>query len=100
MTQTELDERIVGEFVAGDEVPAIAARYNVTEAYVDRVVEETSLTKPKKRDWSWNNWGNRLLYSVLAAMAMSYLIGSPAIGWTLGVALFALTTAIVAGRKR
>jgi hypothetical protein len=36
------DQRMVEEFVAGADVPDIAARYAVPEAYVDRLVEEVS----------------------------------------------------------
>lgn len=93
------DQRMVEEFVAGREVPDIAARYNVTEAYVDRVVEETSYAKPKRRDWSPTNWGNRLAYSILAGMAVNLATGIYALGTVIAVVLFVLTTAIVAARR-
>lgn len=99
---TDINARIVDEFVAGRDVPDIAARYGVPEQYVDRIIEETSLSKPAKRqrDWSWNNWGNRIAYSVLAALALSLLLGSPAIGWALGLLLFIVTSAIVSVRRQ
>lgn len=97
---TDVNTRIVDEFVSGREVPDIAARYNVPEEYVDRVIEETSLSKPAKRwDGSWRNWGNRIAYSVLAAIALSLLLGSPAIGWTIGLVLFVVTSAVASIRR-
>jgi hypothetical protein len=93
------DQRMVEEFVAGADVPDIAARYAVPEAYVDRLVEEASYTKPKRRDWSVNNWGNRLAYSVLAGMVVNLATGIYALGTTVAVVLFVLTTAIVAARR-
>lgn len=96
------DQRMVEEFVAGREVPDIAARYNVTEAYVDRVVEETHLDKPAKRwNWSWTNWGNRLVYCVLAGLVVNLATGIYALGTIITVVLFVLTSAIVfVGRRR
>lgn len=99
MTQTEMNARIVNEFVGGTDVPDIAARYAVPEAYVDRVIEETSLAKPKRRDWSWNNWGNRLAYSILAGLAVNVVTGIYALGTTVTIILFVVTTAIVAARR-
>lgn len=98
---TEMNARIVNEFVAGKQVPEIAARYDLPEEYVDRVIEQTDLSKPEKRKWdhSWSNWGNRIAYSALAAIVISLLIGSAAIGWTLGVVLFVVTSAIASIRR-
>lgn len=95
---TEIDARIVNEFVAGNDVPDIAARYAVPEAYVDRVIEETSLTKPK-RDWSLNNWGPRLLYCLLAGTVINLTTGIYALGTAITVVLFVLVTAVVAARR-
>jgi hypothetical protein len=94
------DQRMVEEFVAGADVPDIAARYAVPEAYVDRLVEEASYTTPKRRDWSINNWGNRLVYSLLAGMVVNLSTGIYALGTTIAVVLFVLTSAIVATRRR
>lgn len=94
------DARIVEEFVAGAEVQDIAARYAVPEAYVDRVIEQTSLTKPKRHDWSLNNWGNRLAYCLLAGMVVNLTTHLYALGIVVVVVLFVLTTAIAATRRR
>jgi hypothetical protein len=95
------DQRMVEEFIAGREVPDIAARYNVTEAYVDRVVEETHLDKPAKRwNWSWTNWGNRIVYCLLAGAIINWSTGLYALGTTVAVVLFVLTTAILSVRRR
>ena len=45
---TSTDQRMVEEFMAGTDVPTIAARYAVPEEYVDRVIEQASYTKPKR----------------------------------------------------
>lgn len=52
--------------MAGREVPEIAARYNVTEAYVDRVIEQTSFAKKPKRDRSGTRWAAAICVSVVA----------------------------------
>lgn len=57
---------MVEEFIAGQEVPEIAERYNVPKAYVDRVIEDAQAARPKRRDFSLNRWPNRLVYSNLA----------------------------------
>ncbi|WP_106316838.1 hypothetical protein [Actinoplanes italicus] len=95
------DEQMVSEFIAGREVPEIAARYGVAEAYVDRVIEQASLKPARRsRDWSLNPLGNRLLYSVLIALVVN-LATDTWFGWVVGAALLMLTSAIVtAGRNR
>lgn len=94
------DERIVEEFVAGAEVPTIAARYAVPEEYVDRLVEETSFTAKPKRSWSMNNWGNRLFYSVAAGFFVNVTTHLYALGAIITVVLFILTTAIITAARR
>lgn len=97
----DADQRMVEEFIAGAEVPDIAARYAVPEAYVDRIIEQTTLSKPKRFDWSLNPVGNRIMYSVAAALAINLMTGWSAIGWVIGVVLFVLISAIVStGRQR
>lgn len=99
MTQ-DIDERIVNEFAAGREVPEIAARYNVPEAYVDRVIEEIHADKPAKRwTWSWTNWGNRIVYCLLAGAVVNWTTGVYALGTVIAVVLFVLVTAILAVRR-
>jgi len=100
---TETEARIINEFVAGDDVSTIAARYSVSEEYVDHLVEQTHLDKPikvrRKFDWSWNPWGNRLVYCVLAGILVSITTSSNIIGTVVTVVLFVLTSAIVAARR-
>lgn len=98
----DIDGRIVNEFLAGHEVADIAARYAVPEAYVDRVIEETSLTKRQRRfDWSLRPWGNRLFYSLIAGTAVNLSLHTYALGTVIFVVLFVLTSAIIeAGRRR
>lgn len=96
---TDIDGRIVGEFVAGADVPDIAQRYAVPEAYVDRVIEETSLTK-RKHGWSFNSLGNRVVYSVLAGLVVNLATGIYLLGTVITVVLFVLTSAIVGIRRR
>jgi len=101
---TETEARIINEFVAGDDVPTIAARYSVSEEYVDHLVGQTHLDKPikvrrRRFDWSWNPWGNRLVYCVLAGILVSITTSSNIIGTVVTVVLFVLTSAIVAARR-
>jgi hypothetical protein len=94
------DARIADEFAAGAEVPDIAARYAVPTAYVDRVIEEAVHRKPQGRDWSLKPLGNRVLYSVLIALAVN-VASSSWHGWIVGAALLLISSAIVAaGRNR
>jgi hypothetical protein len=94
------DRRMVEEFMAGADVPTIAARYAVPEEYVDRVIEQTHLDKPAKRwSWSWTNWGNRLVYCLLAGAVINWTTGIYALGTVIAVVLFVLTSAIVAARR-
>jgi hypothetical protein len=97
------DEQMISEFVGGTPVPQIAARYGVAEDYVDRVIEEATATteKPKRRRWDWslNPLGNRILYSVLAALFINVVTGT-ALGWVVGVVLLILTSAIVGVARR
>ncbi len=90
---------MVEEFIAGAEVPDIAARYAVPEAYVDRIIEETRLDKPRRRwNWSLSNWGNRLVACLLAGGAINLATGTQTLGTIAAVVLFLLTSAIVARR--
>lgn len=98
------DQRMVEEFIGGREVPDIAARYNVPEAYVDRVIEQTNLSKPPKRSWSLALKGNRIALAVVIAWAAWLLLQTPALhlpGVTglffcllVGVAAYGLLTAV------
>lgn len=100
---TETEAMIVNEFVAGSEVPEIAARYAVSEDYIDRLIEQTHVDKPikvrRKHDWSWNNWGNRLVYCIAAGFVTNLATGISALGVIVAVVLFVLTSAIVAVRR-
>lgn len=100
---TETDARIVNDFVAGSDVPAIAARYAVSEEYVDQVIDQTHLDKKivvkAKRDWSLNRWGNRLVYSIIAGFVVNITTGIYAFGTVIAVVLFFLSTAIVVAAR-
>lgn len=99
---TDVDQRMVEEFAAGTDVPTIAARYAVPEAYVDRVIEDAQGSKPSRwQIWSLNSWGNRLLYSFLAGLVVQMATGISALSRTVVVVVFVLITAIViVGRRR
>lgn len=95
---TSTDQRMVEEFMAGTDVPTIAARYAVPEEYVDRVIEQASYAKPKRWDWSLDRWPNRLSYSLLAALMIN-AITHTGLGWVIGIVLFVLTSAIIGARR-
>jgi hypothetical protein len=97
---TDIDGRIVNEFVSGAEVPDIAARYAVPEAYVDRVIEETDLSAKPKRSWTLQHWSNRLAASLLAGLVVYWGTASNALATIVAVMLFVLTTAIVTVARR
>lgn len=101
---TETDARIVNEFVAGSDVPTIAAHHAVSEEYVDHLIDQTHLDKKivvkAKRDWSLNQWANRLMYSILAGIVINLTTGIYVLGTVVAVVLFVLTTAIVTARRR
>lgn len=62
--------------------------------------EETQEVRPK-RDWSLNNWGMRLVYSIAAGWVVNLALDTYALGTVIAVVLFVLTTAIVTvGRRR
>lgn len=99
--QTENESQMISEFMAGTPVPLIAERYNVPEAYVDRVIEETSFTGKPKRSWSINLLGNRVVYSIVIgwlAWAATFKINI----WVfvLAGALFFAATSVIASRRR
>ena len=94
------DQRMVEEFIAGRDVPEIAKRYNVPEAYVDRVIEDAQAAKPKRWDFSLYRWPNRLFYSLLAGWIINISAGINTLGTVVAVVLFVLTTAIVTVRRR
>lgn len=56
--------------------------------------------KPKRWDWTLNNWGSRLVYSLLAGTVVNLALGVRALGTVVAVVLFVLTTAIVTIRRR
>lgn len=66
---------------------------------MDRLIEQTDLSKPEKRSWSLTHWGNRLAVSLIAAIAINVITGT-AVGWVVGIVLFVLTTAIVTATRR
>lgn len=101
---TSTDQRMVEEFMAGTDVPTIAARYAVPEEYVDRIIEQASYAKPRRWDFSLSRWGNRIVYALLAGWVVSFATGHATgingIGWVIAVVLFVLTTTIVEVSRR
>jgi hypothetical protein len=80
---------MVDEFLAGAQVPTIAERYAVSEAYVDRVIEETSLSKPQRRRFtsSGRARGNRIVYSLVVGWLTWLAAGRPSEWLILAIAL-------------
>lgn len=101
---TETEARIVNEFIGGADVPTIAARYAVSEDYVDELIDHTHVDKPikvrRRFDWSFNPWGNRLFYSLVAGTVVNLALHTYALGCVIAVVLFVLTTAIVTAARR
>ena len=100
MTDQERDQHIAEEFATGTDIPEIAARYGLSEAYVDRIIEQATLTKPY-REKGLANWGNRLVLS-LAVGWLAWLATFRLNYWVIplvGVGFFAIVSAIV-GRRR
>lgn len=60
-------------------------------------IEEVESERPARRGWdlSLNRWPNRLFYSFIAGWVINISTGINAIGTTVAVVLFVLTTAIV-----
>jgi hypothetical protein len=94
----DIDGRIAGELAAGWEVPDIAARYNVPEAYVERIAEDAA-AKPKRWNFSLDNVWNRLATSLLAGVVVNLSTGIYVLGTVVAVMLFVLITAIVMMRR-
>lgn len=91
------EERMVEEWNLGLEVPEIAERYAVTPAYVDRVLDDARAAATKKRgwNWSWSSLGNRIVYSLLAGVAINLTTGIYAFGTAVAICLFAVSSVIV-----
>jgi hypothetical protein len=70
---------------------------------VQRILEERAARGRKRHDWGISPLGNRILYSVLIAVALNWFTFSGAgglMGWWLGGIFFLATTVIVAIRRR
>jgi hypothetical protein len=108
MSASTSDQRMVEEFLAGADVADIAARYAVPEAYVDRVIEETHLDKPR-RSWSLTLRGNRIVLALAVAWIAWLLLQTPALYMEnpgavvfcllVGLVFYAIISATV-GRRR
>ena len=100
MTEQERDQRIAEEFATGTDIPEVAARHGLTEAHVDRIIEEATLAKPQ-REKGLANWGNRLVLS-LAVGWLAWLATFRLNYWVIplvGIGFFTIVSAIV-GRRR
>jgi hypothetical protein len=72
-----------------------------TLAGMDAIEEETEHEKPRRWDFSWNRWSNRVIYSLIAGTVINVATGINALGAVVTVVLFVLTSVIVeVGRRR
>jgi hypothetical protein len=62
-------------------------------------VEDVETERPKRWDFSWNRWPNRLGYSLAAGTVINLATDIKPLGLTVTVMLFVLTSAIVAARR-
>src|SRR5690349_17156469 len=83
------DERIAAEYAAGREVDDICGRWGVTPAYVERVVEDATVARPKPKI-GLRSRGNRIVLAVAVGLAFFWLTHSSAL-----FVLFAVTTLVV-----
>lgn len=92
MTET-VDARIAAEFAAGADVADICARYNVSGAYVVRVVTDATVARkrPKK---GLAVTGNRVALSMLIAWISSIVLHSILTGVLVGLLTYVLVTAL------
>jgi hypothetical protein len=101
---TETEARMINEFVAGADVPTIAARYSVSEDYVDHLVDQTHLDKPikvrRRFTWSINVLGNRAAYSFFVAILINIAFRNEAFSLAVGLIVFLILTAIVSVVRR
>jgi hypothetical protein len=68
-------------------------------------IDEADTERPKRWDFSWNRWPNRLVYCLLAGWVVSLATGGRfsginALGLVIVVVLFVLTTVIAEVRRR
>lgn len=63
-------------------------------------IEETESEKAAHPWWSLEHWGARLLYSLVAGWVINIATGIYALGTSIAVVLFVLTTTIVVSRRR
>lgn len=92
MTET-VDARIAAEFAAGANVADICARYNVTEAYVDRVVMDATVARPQPKT-GLASTGNRVALAVLIAWISWIVARSIPVGVLAGALTYVLVTAL------
>ncbi|GIF08658.1 hypothetical protein Asi03nite_61960 [Actinoplanes siamensis] len=93
---------MASEYAAGREIPEIAARYDVREEYVQRVIEDATAPQPVTSRWSLSNQGNRILIAVLLGW-IAWLISGRLTIWTLvvvAIAAYVVTTLVVSVRRR
>lgn len=92
------DALIATEYAEGVEVKDIAARYAVTEAYVERVVEVATTARPARR-LGLGSVGNRVLIAVAAAWLTWFALGSIVVGLVVGSVAFAVVSVVSRGRS-
>lgn len=73
----------------------IAAMSDVDGRIDPEAYEDEGQPKQKRWDFSWNRWGNRLAYSLIAGIVINVTTGIYFLGTVITVVLFVLTSAIV-----
>lgn len=91
------DARIAAEYADGREAPEIAARYDVPEAYVERVIEEAVVARPERRR-GLDSTGNRAALALLIGWLVWLPTRSLVLLLLFGIGFYALITAIVRRR--
>jgi len=63
-------------------------------------IEEAESEKTNRWDWTWNNWGMRLVYCIAAGWVVNLATGIYALGTAIAVVLFVLTSVIIYVARR
>jgi hypothetical protein len=96
---TQIDERIVTDFMAGTPVPEIATRHGVSEDFVDGVIGQATFDEgPAVSRWSLSYTGNRVLLAV--ALGLLAFVTTRSLFGTIAVALIAFVVATIFFKPR
>ena len=99
VTTDSRDQRIAAEFADGRPVEEICARYDVSEAYVERVVENAMTAGPTVRT-GLQRRGLRIILAVLAAGLGWLLTANAAVALIAAVVTLVLLTVLAEERRR